>query len=64
MSSFGVSASESKKEASFETSHLRGRSAIVRGEIHHRRGKDNSLTLTAASTDQNAMLRQDVLHLW
>lgn len=63
MSAFGVSASESKREASFSTYHFHGRSAIILGEIHHRRGRDNSLTLTAASIDQNAMLRQDMLHL-
>lgn len=62
MSGFSVSPSESKREPSFYTYHFHRRSAIIQGEIHHRGSGDNSHTLTAASIDQNAMLRQDTLH--
>lgn len=56
MSGFSVSASESKGGGFFfQTHHLHGRSAIVRGEKSIIGEADNSRTLTAASADQNAM---------
>lgn len=51
------------KERHFFLSRFTIFTGVTRREIHHSRGRDNSLSLTAASTDHHATPRRDMLHV-
>lgn len=56
MSAFGVSTSESKQGSSFQSL-----SSATQGHSYHRGDRDKSFTLTAASADRGATVRQRAL---